>query len=325
MKKTLLAVVAALAMVSCSQNEIDGIDNGKQDARNEIKFGYSVVGRATVTTTTTLEHFKVNAYSHSEASYAANITTSDLMSNIQFDKDTESKWSAAGDAKYYWPTTGSVTFFGYSPTTIANENYTKTEKNSPVLTYTVADNITNQEDVLITKLTKAVTTKKDAVALSFSHALTQIIFKVKGEDANVSYDVKSITIKGIKNKGTYDYTTEKWTLAGDAATKDYTITLTDTKFNGEEEARPLEGADQIMICMPQDASSITVEVSYTATLNTVEVHNADDKVIKTLNDTWEKGNKIAYTLLLSGDKMTISGGTVDEDWSTKTSTEGTFK
>lgn len=36
MKKILFAALAALAITSCSQNEIDGIDNGTPKSKNEI-------------------------------------------------------------------------------------------------------------------------------------------------------------------------------------------------------------------------------------------------------------------------------------------------
>lgn len=35
MKKILFAALAALAITSCSQNEIDGIDNGTPKSKNE--------------------------------------------------------------------------------------------------------------------------------------------------------------------------------------------------------------------------------------------------------------------------------------------------
>ena len=39
MKKILFAALAALAITSCSQNEIDGIDNGTPKSKNEIVQG----------------------------------------------------------------------------------------------------------------------------------------------------------------------------------------------------------------------------------------------------------------------------------------------
>ena len=69
MKKILFAAVAALAITSCSQNEMDGIDNG-QKGKAEIRFGYTPVTRATVTTTNSLGNFTVNAYSSDGATYS---------------------------------------------------------------------------------------------------------------------------------------------------------------------------------------------------------------------------------------------------------------
>lgn len=86
MKKILFAALAALAITSCSQNEMDGIDNG-QKGKAEIRFGYTPVTRATVTTTNSLGNFTVNAYSSEGATYSTDAL--DVISNGYF---TKKKW-----------------------------------------------------------------------------------------------------------------------------------------------------------------------------------------------------------------------------------------
>lgn len=324
MKKTLLAVVAALAMVSCSQNEIDEI-GGSQNGKAEIKFGYSPIGRATVTTTDNFNVFKVSAYTHVDATYAASTTTTDLIPTTQFDYNkSELVWKAENNAVFYWPTSGYVTFFGYSPATI--DSYSKSDAAAPTLTYAVNSTIASQEDLLVTQETKSATNDRaSAVSLKFTHALTQVYFKLIGEDADLSYTFRSVAIKGIKNKGTYTYGTG-WST--DAETVDYTITK-DLTFNGvtdldkaiDSDYKKLDASDQLMILMPQTLSGATIEVTYSATKSGVEVHSATTPVSKTITGEWSPKDKVAYTLILSGDKIKITGEIdTNSEWTEKTGT-----
>lgn len=327
MKKSLFAVMAALAMASCSQNVIDEIDNGSQKGKAEIHFGYSPVGRATVMVTDNFEHFKVSAYTHTETTYAADITTADLIPDTQFNYDkTKSVWGAANDAVFYWPTSDYVTFFGYSPENITG--YSKTDGKAPTFNYAVKSDIGSQEDVLVTQVTKSATADRNsAVSLKFDHALTQVYFKLIGEDADLSYEVESIAIKGLKDEGTYTYGSG-WDTSSDATTQDYTIALSPAKaFNGVADPTKAQDADftsltandQLMILMPQDLTSVTVEVTYSAKKGDVEVHSAGKAISKTLTGAWDSGDKIAYKLVLSGDKMEITGE-VETTWTEKDNT-----
>ena len=72
MKKILFAALAALAITSCSQNEIDGIDNGTPKSKNEIGVNTIVKksSRATVTSNSSFTSFKckhsINSPFHSK-------------------------------------------------------------------------------------------------------------------------------------------------------------------------------------------------------------------------------------------------------------------
>lgn len=328
MKKSLLAVMAALAMAGCSQNEINEIDNGSQKGKAEIQFGYSPVGRATVMVTDNFEYFKVSAYTHTETAYAANVATTDLIPGSQFNKKTvdgKTVWQESAGTTFYWPTSGYVTFFGYSPETITG--YSKVDNAAPTLNYTVKDGIASQEDVLVVQDTKsAVNDRNTTVSLKFDHALTQVYFKLIGEDTELSYEVTSIAIKGLKNEGTYTYGSNSWDTSSATTTKDYTITLSaDNVFTGvadptkatDGQYKELTANDQLMILMPQTLEGVNIEVTYKANKGSVEVHSDKKAVSKALTGTWNPGDKMVYTLVLSGDKIKIAGE-VGTDWTTKT-------
>ena len=64
MKKILFAALAALAITSCSQNEIDGIDNGTPKSKNEIGVNTIVKksSRAAVTSNSSFTSFKLHVH-----------------------------------------------------------------------------------------------------------------------------------------------------------------------------------------------------------------------------------------------------------------------
>lgn len=206
MKKILFAAVAALAITSCSQNEMDGIDNG-QKGKAEIRFGYTPVTRATVTTTNSLGNFTVNAYSSDGATYSTDAL--DVISNGYFTKKNgEDVWEST--EKYYWPVGKKMHFFGYD-TTSSEATFTKETAGYPTLKYTIATDITSQHDLLVAKLENQEYSTTNAVSLPFKHALTQVLFNLKGDDETVTYTVKSVAINGVFKDGKYNYETGIWT------------------------------------------------------------------------------------------------------------------
>lgn len=300
MKKTLLAVVAVLAMTSCSQNEIDGIDNGKQDARKEIKFGYSPVTRATETTTSNFNHFKVYAYKG--ATYSS--TAGDLIIDGKAFNKNGNAWESTD--KCYWPETGNLSFFGYN---IDDAQY-KTESGKPTLTYTIANTIKTQKDLLVSKhLDQAYSTT--AISLPFKHALSQVLFTVEGDDADLTYIVEKIEIKQVNSIGTYDYESSAWTTTTTPA--DYTITPANAVEVTGTAPENFVDADGVAILMPQDVTDKTIEVTYSAKYTNGTGVKVESPATVTLKGSWTNGKKTTYKLVLSAAQIKLAG-TEDTVW-----------
>lgn len=312
MKKILLAAVATLAMVSCSQNEIDGIDNGKQDGRKEIKFGYSPVTRSTVLNTANFKHFIINAYAGSDGS--TNFTPSDaqIIANGGFSENNG--WTADGDKKYYWPVSGYAHFFGHNSVLQDAAVYDATTY--PSITYTVAKTIKDQEDLLVAK---SIHTKKvESLTLKFTHALSQVAFKLKGDDSDLTYTVSKITIKDVCDKNSYDYSTELWGTAEGNATYDL-IPTDNVEVKGTTET-DFADKDGIAILMPQSVTNKEIEITYAAKYTTGNAGVAvNSPATVKLDGTWAKGKKTTYTLELSAAKIDVTG-TINTDWITEDST-----
>lgn len=314
MKKTLLAVVAALAMVGCSQNEIDGIDNGKQDGRTEIKFSYTPITRATpITTSTDFKTFTVSAYDATDLKVS---TASAVIDGGIFNKNESAVWESENNKKYYWPASGTISFFGYNAGTFKKP--TATDK-APTLEYSIEDNITNQKDLVVAqqKETKADATE-GAITLSFKHALSQVRLKLKGDDyANLTYTITKIEIYNVFSKGSFDYdtyaTNMTWDTTGETALatgSGYTIDYSSTNkvidkdtTNGEIE---LTTADEIMILLPQTGTAkIAVTYSIKNSDNAI-LHNDDVATVIDQQIAWKAGMKYEYVLSLAPDELKIS-------------------
>ena len=310
MKKILLAAVAALAMVSCSQNEIDGIDNGKQDGRAEIKFGYTPVTRSTVINTGDFNKFHVRAYAGDDYSASAN----EIISDGTFSKNNDA-WSEVNGKKYYWPATGNVSFFGYN----LDEATYKTDGGYPTIEYTIAADIKDQKDLLVSKYLKRAYTPNE-ISLPFTHALSQVLFTVEGDDTDLTYTVESITINSVYSSNTYYYNTGWGT-----ATTPTNYTLTPSANVVVTGTTPKEFIDEngVAILMPQDVTDKTISITYTAK------KTADDTPVKvdspatvTLKGTWTAGKKTTYKLILSAAQIKL-GGTEDTAWGNDETTDNT--
>lgn len=312
MKKILLAAVATLAMVSCSQNEIDGIDNGKQDGRKEIKFGYSPVTRSTVLNTANFKHFIINAYAGVDGSADFAPSDAQIIANGGFSENKG--WTADNDKKYYWPVSGYAHFFGHNSVLQDAAVYDATAY--PSITYTVAKAIKDQEDLLVAKSIH--TQKVESLTLDFKHALSQVAFKLKGDDSDLTYTVSKITIKDVCDKNTYDYKTESWGIAEGTATYDL-IPASSVEVIGKAET-DFADKDGIAILMPQSVTNKEIEITYTAkytTGNTGVAVNSPATV--KLDGTWTNGKKTTYTLELSAAKINVAG-TADTEWTEENGT-----
>lgn len=315
MKKILLAVTAALAITGCSQSE--EFENPAQNV--EIGFNTAVT-RATAVTTATLNQFKVYGYAHAGDFSAATEATS-IVNGTYGKKD--GAWSENNSKKFYWPSEGNVTFFAYSPvgeTGTTTYNAPTTYPNYPTIDYVVNDAIGSQSDFVVAQQTGDGTTNKDGIALGFKHTLTQIAFKLKGSDADVTYTVTKLVMKGVKNSGTYDWKAGSWKAKD--GTKDYTIDMTAegaaTTFNGEAEAIELTGNDKVMMLIPQ-VPAATIDVTYTAEKDGIKVGGSDTKTVNVPADEWGVGERIVFTIALTpGNEITITGKIDDNsNWSDK--------
>lgn len=334
-KKVLLAALSALALAACVNDETIEMNPG-----NAVAFRPSTENstRATVTTSNTIQDFKVWGY------YKKN-DNADYTSFME-----EQVVNKAGDEWVYspvrfWPTTGSVDFYSVSPADVTT-NITKDAQQ--IVNYTVNTDPAQQIDLLYAvNMGCDDSNSKNGIPVNFRHALSQVVFKAKTVNPSIEVEIESITLKSVMSKGTFTFPTEtttaigsfdtyeeavedgtfgKWELSKDG--KDlqfYTVKLDQAKTvpsNGE--AVDLTTTDNgVLLLMPQvlAESDYTYEGQTGSSAPKMEIKckiynvSGEDKTLVlgypssfgTLRNipfegTWQQGRKYTYTLIF-GEEM----------------------
>lgn len=333
MKKIiLLAAVAALAMTSCSKDQAIQSPNNSGDAISFKPLGT----KATETTTLTIADFKVYTYydNGSTPETWADLTHN-FMNGVEVYKATSPATGWVYDQVKYWPTEGLLHFLAYSPYASTLATFSGANE-APSVAYTVGATVTDQEDFIVAKALNEerhsipAGDTKPAVALEFSHALSQIAFQARSGDALI-FNISEIEIINVNNEGTYNFTGDdagKWTNKDGAETYAAELTAAAATIEYSTTAyTPVTGSDAILMLLPQtlvpgdanpvDVSNLTgtyLRVAFTAMDkddNNVVFGTTADPIVRLipLGDTWVSGKKYVYQLELKG----ASGSSTDLD------------
>ena len=214
---------------------------------------------------------------------------------------------------HYWPGSSyKMKFFAYAPT--ANTQYVlsgRTQAGSPTISVTIPSDVNDQKDLLVAKTDELAGNTNTAVALSFNHALTAIRF-VCGDDMQVG-TVKSVSLKNVYSKGTYNMGTQTWSNLDTPAT--FSQTLDKVTTGTPDEALTSEAQTFMMVpqTLPDGAQ---LEVVFTDNSSIDHTLTADIK-----GTSWPVGKTVtykissssinwSYTLTVSGPAdFTYTGGT----------------
>ena len=285
MKKILFAALAALAITSCSQNEIDGIDNGTPKSKNEIGVNTIVKksSRATVTSNSSFTSFKLHAYIIKSSDIATSGWGNAYMDGIEY-KGGQGNW-ATTSGTFYWPIT-EMQFFGYTD----DVTYTAPASSSayPTISYTLPDTPADQKDIIVAYSKDINKPSDNTLNLTFQHILTRINFAAKLADSNYTYTVESITITG-----------------GYSYTFDNTVTAKDDIYDYTQNNNSL-------MLYPQSLTDAKITVKYKTEKDNATFFNGSKEVA--LTGEWTNGQSIRYilTLPVGAEKMSVNT-TYDEN------------
>lgn len=196
------------------------------------------------------------------------------------------------DKIYYWPGDGNtLQFYALAPVD-DNIQMPTTPESAQLSRYTVPKDVANQQDILVATTAEFPGNSNQAVPLTFKHICTAVRFET-GSQMQAG-TISSVTLKGIKNVGTYDMATDTWALteATDVFTQELKHATTGTETAGSE----VTSAAQTFMMLPQTLSDgATVEVVFVdGTTGTERTLSASIAGME-----WPQGTTVTYRISIT--------------------------
>lgn len=199
---------------------------------------------------------------------------------------------------YYWPDNGSLRFLAWAPLDAElDESPVKPSEdvNKTTIKYTVPAELSKQRDLV------AAATGYNAspaggvcapVSLQFKHLCTAVVIKTGATMAPGT--IKSVTIKNVRNSGTYDMLSSAWTLAD--ATANYTVSPDMATSSTTAEGTKLNADDATFMLLPQTLGADSqLEVLFHDNIS-----GRDRLLTASLNGAeWPMGKTVTYRLSIT--------------------------
>lgn len=303
--------LSVLALASCTEEEPESINQNISNGK-AIGFRPAMGTRASETTNANLSEITVSAFLNNQP----------FFNKLPFIKGSDNFFTS--DPEYYWPGDDSpITFYAYSPAAPGG-TLTLTPDTKNLTEFSPAANIVDQVDFITTD---AVVGKKSAneasgLELTFDHRLSQIEIQAKADNEAYEFQVSGIRIGQPVSKGSFDFTSNGWTLDTDKAIYEDTY-ATPKKLSADAINIMGEGGNAMLI--PQqltawdpenDASnsaagaylSVKLQINTIAGAQVYPFPSNGDCVWAAIpiNTNWEAGKKYVYVLDFSH-----GGGYVD--------------
>ncbi len=198
-------------------------------------------------------------------------------------------WSSTNT--YYWPgAEHSLKFYAWAPTD-AGFTSTPSTPTSTTLEYNVPTQAVDQKDIVVANPDETPGNHNAAQPLTFQHICTAVRFETGSQMQPGT--IKSVALKGVRNRGTYDLATSKWNL--NESTSDFSQTLnrktTGTEANGTE----ITSAEGTFMMLPQTLpADVMVEVVFTN-------QAGQDRTLTAsiANTEWKMGTTVTYKLSIT--------------------------
>lgn len=243
------------------------------------------------------------------------------------------------DPKSFWPLQGSLTFIAYSPYSVkdvvrhsidvSKDNEGNVTSANSVLTISnFVAGTTDQKDLMWSTHTKNktangkigdnivdnITQEYNGVPILFKHALCRIKITAKtAEDYSgfATYNLKQIQVVGLQDKATLTVTDDAavWSSAPSTPLGDFDFYSNDqllTKDSNPVIYKNAETAGDGLLAIPQSLEGVTLEVTYTMTVDPDGNGSAPAVVTETTKEVTLKTNALSqleqnkvYTLNLS--------------------------
>lgn len=197
---------------------------------------------------------------------------------------------------YYWPGSNrQLRFLAWAPTDAAFQSVPN-NPNATTLQYTTPAEAKNQHDIVAAATGFISNPSNDAtctpVGLQFKHLCTAVIIKT-GKQMTAG-TIKSVSLKGVKNSGTYDMVNSVWTLNN--STADFTISPNQATTSTTPNGTNLNAGESTFMLLPQTLGADSkLEVAFHDNIS------GRDRILSaSLNGAeWPMGKTVTYRLSIT--------------------------
>lgn len=197
---------------------------------------------------------------------------------------------------YYWPGSNrQLRFLAWAPTDAAFQSVPNSP-NATTLQYTTPAEAKSQRDLVAAATGFISNPSNDAtctpVGLQFKHLCTAVIIKT-GEQMTAG-TIKSVSLKGVKNSGTYDMVNSVWTLTDSKA--DFTISPNQATTSTTPNGTDLNAGESTFMLLPQTLGADSkLEVAFHDNIS------GKDRILSaSLNGAvWPMGKTVTYRLSIT--------------------------
>lgn len=197
---------------------------------------------------------------------------------------------------YYWPGSNrQLRFLAWAPTDASFQSVPN-NPNATTLQYTTPAEAKNQRDIVAAATGFISNPSNDAtctpVGLQFKHLCTAVIIKT-GEQMTAG-TIKSVSLKGVKNSGTYDMVSSAWTLNG--TTTNFTISPNQATTSTTPNGTNLNAGESTFMLLPQTLGADSkLEVAFHDNIS------GKDRILSaSLKDAvWPMGKTVTYRLSIT--------------------------
>ena len=197
---------------------------------------------------------------------------------------------------YYWPGSNrQLRFLAWAPTDAVFQSVPNSP-NATTLQYTTPAEAKNQRD-LVAAATDFIDSPANngtctPVSLNLKHLCTAVIIKT-GETMTAG-TIKSVSLKGVKNSGTYDMVSSAWTLTDSKA--DFTISPNQATTSTTPNGTDLNAGESTFMLLPQTLGADSkLEVEFHDNIS-----GKDRILTASLNGAeWPMGKTVTYRLSIT--------------------------
>ncbi len=219
--KFFYGALAVLSLAACSQDEVVDVN------RNGDEIAFSVVTNKATRATALYD----NSTLPTTMKVWGNLNSDGTSYFAGDDVTIASNGTCTSTNTRYWPDV-ALDFFavaGRSTNDLTVSRGTGETATSASFTYTVKNNVNEQEDVLYAAAlnkTKPAANSTEKVTLNFAHALSQIVFKAKNSNPKLYVVVSGVKVAHLNNQGIFTFTQSTGTEWSEDETGNFTANNT---------------------------------------------------------------------------------------------------